>query len=250
MFDYILLEKYSKNISILFVEDDVSIRKETKDLLEEIFGIVDVCVDGESGIKQYMNFYKKNNKFYDIVLTDLIMPNINGIELIKMIYSQNRKQKVLVLSASSESEYLIELVNMGIKQFIPKPIEYNKFLEIIFDINKRLYLQTNQNQKEKEIYLEDKLYWNKESNVLVNNDVDVKLTKKELILISLLIKNLERLSTNEEILLKVWEGDYKKTPDISNLKNVISRLRKKVPSLIIENIYGLGYKIKPKNNKY
>ena len=61
MLDYALLEKYSKDISILFVEDDLSIRTEIKELLEEIFSIVYVAVDGKDGLEKYLDFYKKNS---------------------------------------------------------------------------------------------------------------------------------------------------------------------------------------------
>ena len=75
MLDYALLEKYSKDISILFVEDDLSIRTEIKELLEEIFSIVYVAVDGKDGLEKYLDFYKKNSVYFDLVLSDIQMPN-------------------------------------------------------------------------------------------------------------------------------------------------------------------------------
>ena len=79
MLDYALLEKYSKDISILFVEDDLSIRTEIKELLEEIFSIVYVAVDGKDGLEKYLDFYKKNSVYFDLVLSDIQMPNMDGI---------------------------------------------------------------------------------------------------------------------------------------------------------------------------
>ena len=97
MLDYALLEKYSKDISILFVEDDLSIRTEIKELLEEIFAIIHIAVDGKDGLEKYLDFYEKHNTYFDLVLSDIKMPNMDGIALIKAIYEKNTKQIVLVL---------------------------------------------------------------------------------------------------------------------------------------------------------
>ena len=68
------------------------------------------------------------------------------------------------------------------------------------------------------------------------------MTKKEFLLIELLIKVPEKIFINEEIISNIWNKEFD-NPDISNLKNLISRLRNKLPSLKIENIYGFGYKM-------
>jgi DNA-binding response OmpR family regulator len=243
MLDYVLLEKYSKDISILFVEDDFSIRTETKELLEEIFSIVHVAVDGKDGLDKYLDFYKEHNVYYDLVLSDIKMPNMDGIDLINAIYKENSKQIVLVLSAHNESEYLMKLVNMGIRQFILKPLDYNNFLDVIFKINKDIYFENNKEKTNDLIKLSSSLFWNKKNQELIDNNSVIKLTKKELILLSLLLKYPEKTHDNYEIISLMWEDDTNKSPDISNLKNIISRLRKKVPSLNIENIYSFGYKI-------
>jgi YesN/AraC family two-component response regulator len=130
MVDYISLEKYAKDVSILFVEDDKEISKEMELLLQEIFSKIKIAFDGKEALEQYKIFYEENNSYPDIIITDIQMPNMNGIELIKNIYKKNPTQKIIVLSAHNESEYLIELVNLGIYRFILKPMDYNNFLEV------------------------------------------------------------------------------------------------------------------------
>jgi DNA-binding response OmpR family regulator len=73
------------------------------------------------------------------------------------------------------------------------------------------------------------------------------LTKKELHLIELLLQVPEKTYTNEEIMFALWNDDFDTIPDIANLKNLISRLRKKLPNLNIENIYGFGYRLNIKS---
>jgi DNA-binding response OmpR family regulator len=172
------------------------------------------------------------------------MPNMNGIELIKNIYKKNPTQKIIVLSAHNESEYLIELVNLGIYRFILKPMDYNNFLEVVYKISKEIFIEKNNINKEKEIILKlnENLFWNNELKQLYLNKELFKLTKKEFLLVELLTKAPEKIYINEEIISYIW-NEENDIGDISNLKNLISRLRSKLPLLKIENIYGMGYKI-------
>lgn len=244
MIDYVSLEKYAKDVSVLFVEDDKGISKEMELLLSEIFSNIKVTFDGVEALEEYHNYYRLNGKYPDLILTDIQMPNMNGIELIKHIYKENPEQKVIVLSAHNESEYLMELVNLGIYRFILKPMDYDNFIEIIFKISKEIYKEKNRVSDEKDvnIKLAKDLIWNKELKQLYFNNELFKLTMKEFLLIELLIKTPEKIFVNEEIISKIWNKEFD-NPDISNLKNLISRLRNKLPSLKIENIYGFGYKI-------
>lgn len=245
MIDYISLEKYAKEISILFVEDDKGISKKMEILLYEIFSKIEVVFDGNEALEKYYNFYKANNEYPDLIITDIRMPNMDGIELIKHIYKENANQKIIVLSAHNESEYLIELVNLGIYRFILKPMDYNNFFEIIFKVSKEIYMEKYKVSDNKEIFikLNCDLIWNKELKQLYLNDKLLKLTKKEFLLIELLLGIPEKIFVNEEIISYIWKEEFNENPDISNLKNLISRLRSKIPALKIDNIYGFGYKI-------
>ncbi|MGM0518443.1 MAG: response regulator transcription factor [Campylobacterota bacterium] len=245
--DYVLLEEYAKDISVLFVEDDESIRKETTELLSDIFqkDIV-TAVDGKEGFEKYMDYYEKHGKYYDLVITDIKMPNLDGIELTKLIYKQNEDQSLIVLSAHNESEYLMELVNIGISQFILKPIDFDNFIDIIFKVSRHIHLNKYENRDTKTsstIMLASNLKWDTNIKQLIVDEEIIKLTKKESMLIDLLLRFPEKTHTNEEILIYLWSDETDKIPDISNLKNIISRLRKKIPQLDIENIYSFGYRI-------
>lgn len=245
MIDYISLEKYAKDISILFVEDDKGISKKMEILLYEIFSKIEVAFDGNEALEKYCNFYKTNNEYPDLIITDIRMPNMDGIELIKHIYKENTNQKIIVLSAHNESEYLMELVNLGIYRFILKPMDYNNFFEIIFKVSKEIYMKKYKVSDTKEIFikLNCDLIWNKELKQLYLNDKLLKLTKKEFLLVELLLRIPEKIYVNEEIISYIWKEEFNENPDISNLKNLISRLRNKIPALKIDNIYGFGYKI-------
>ena len=110
------------------------------------------------------------------------------------------------------------------------------------DMHRAIKFYENFFEKDVFIKLADDLTWNKEFKQLYFNDKLFKLTKKEFLLIELLIKVPEKIFINEEIISNIWNKEFD-NPDISNLKNLISRLRNKLPSLKIDNIYGFGYKM-------
>lgn len=244
MLDYVLLEKYSKDISVLLVEDEPKIRNEMLDLLNDIFNNVKSAKDGKDALNKYIEYYEQNNTYFDIVISDIKMPNMNGIELTKHIYKLNKNQALIILSAHNENTYLMELINLGIKQFILKPIDINNFIEVIYKISKEVFLKRNtSNTKENnQIILNDELYWDKHLSQLIYKEEIIKLTKKEFLLITLLLCVPEKTFTNEEILNHVWSEDDA-VVNINNLKNLISRLKRKISILNIENIYSFGYRL-------
>jgi len=246
MFDYVLFEKYTKNISVLFIEDNKIVRKEILSLLDELFFRVDYSIDGLNGIEKYSDYYTKNNSYYDLVITDIKIPKLDGIELTKMVFDKNKEQKLIVLSAHSDSKYLMELVNIGISQFIKKPIEINNFLNVVFKICEDIFYTKNIKRtvlNSKIIHLSLETTWDKEYKTIKRNDLNVKLSKKELLFIDLLLSNSERTYTSTELISYIWKDEVYHSPDVKNLNNILSRLRKKLPEVKIENIYGLGYRI-------
>ncbi len=237
------LYKLSKDLKVLYVEDDESFQKETCEVLDYFFDTVDLACDGQEAFDKYILFEKENSKYYDIVFTDISMPNMDGIELTKAIYEQNIEQAIVIISAHDESHYLLELVNIGIEQFLQKPIVYDKILEVIYNTSKKIVKSLEDELVEEDttiIKLAENSFWNKETLVLKTENQEVKLTKKETLLMQLFIKNSSKISTDEEIFSILWD-DKVHLASVETLTPIISRFRKKLP-LQIENVYGLGYR--------
>ena len=121
------------SLNILYVEDDTEIREQVEGLLKRIFSNVDAANNGEDAFVMY------KEKKYDIVLTDLAMPKLDGVELTKMIMKDNPSQEVMIISAHRDVEQLVQLIDLGVSGFILKPINIQKFIQKIHTKVKEIY---------------------------------------------------------------------------------------------------------------
>ena len=112
-----------KGLKVLYVEDNPEARKQTYALLDNFFAYIDVAVDGNDGLEKYNQFYKLNNQYYDLVITDINMPNMDGLDMCKYIFIINPKQHVLTISAHNDTDKLEKLIDLGVSQYMQKPIE-------------------------------------------------------------------------------------------------------------------------------
>jgi len=124
-------ECYSLNL--LYVEDDIELCDNTYNILKPFFKSVSIANNGEDGL----NIYK--NGLFDIVLTDILMPKMDGREMSRIIRSINSRQVIIIMSAHEDSEYFLELIDIGIHKFIPKPPSlthlFRAITEAAIDIN-------------------------------------------------------------------------------------------------------------------
>jgi len=143
----------SNNLKVLYVEDNEIVLKSTIYILEEFFDYIDTAENGRVAIEKYEAFYKEHHDYYDIVITDINMPEMNGIDMSKAIYSLNDEQNIIVISAHNETHYLIELINIGVSNFILKPININHLQQVISRVsdvilNKKQVVTHNKEMKE------------------------------------------------------------------------------------------------------
>jgi DNA-binding response OmpR family regulator len=126
------VQKFTKELKILYVEDDIGIRESTTELFKQFFSHVDVAEDGQQGLSAYNSYYEKEKTFYDFVITDINMPHMNGIEMIKEINKRNMKQTIIITSAHDDATYLIPLIELGVDSFILKPFKMESLLNVFF----------------------------------------------------------------------------------------------------------------------
>ena len=124
------LKKYTQNLTVLYVEDNPHLLKQVSIFLKKLFKNVYVATDGIDGIKSYRE-YKQ-----DIIMTDLTMPNMNGYEMIKALKKIENQLKIIIISAHSDTDNLLEALHIGVCDFIPKPIDNELFQNVLFKVAK------------------------------------------------------------------------------------------------------------------
>jgi len=129
-----LLKDQANDLSVLYVEDEKELRESVTAFLNNFFSVVEEAVDGLDGLTKYKAFKDKTDSYFDIVIADVNMPNMNGIELCKNIRSINKEQVIIIMSAHNDSTNLLSLVNINIDYFILKPIVYETFINILFKV--------------------------------------------------------------------------------------------------------------------
>jgi len=122
----------AKNFTVLYVEDDEILRKSFLDYLNKFFKMVDFAIDGEEG------FHKYQQGQYDLVITDISMPKLNGIDMAKKIKNLNSNQEIVIASAFSDFEILSEAIKLGIDGYLLKPINYAQMSEILYKVVHKL----------------------------------------------------------------------------------------------------------------
>ena len=119
------LSELAAGLTVLYVEDDEFLQEETAELLSNFFAKVTRASDGKEGLARF------REQACDLVITDINMPNLNGLDMLREILAQNPNQMAMVISAHDETPYLMEMLRLGIRHYISKPLVLQSFLEVL-----------------------------------------------------------------------------------------------------------------------
>lgn len=132
------LLEYTQSLNILYVEDNIEIAHNGKDILSHYFNSVDIAYDGEDGSQKYLNSLKQHHTSYDIVITDINMPKLNGVELSRLILRTRPEQAIVIMSGQEDSAYLMECINMGVSGFLSKPLDFKQLHMLLSRISQAI----------------------------------------------------------------------------------------------------------------
>ena len=127
-----LILENSKNLNILYVEDDEPLRVSAARLFLNYFNTVDIAVDGKDGYEKYLSYSDKTGEYYDIIISDINMPNMNGLEMCKKIKDINFDQSIIIITAFDESSYLHSAIELSVDGFLAKPIKIEQLKSILY----------------------------------------------------------------------------------------------------------------------
>lgn len=219
---------------ILIVEDEESLAELVANRLKKEKYTVDIALDGEEGL------YNALEDLYDLIILDIMLPNVNGIEILKEIKKNNIKAKVIMLTAKSELEDKLLGFNEGANDYIPKPFHID---EVVARVNAQLRIEKVKNNN---LEFGDLILDLKTSDIINKNNNDkINIINKEFQLLEYFMNNPNQVLSKEMIYDKVWglEND-----SISNnLEAYLSFIRKKLKminsNVQIKALRNLGYKM-------
>ena len=217
------------DLHILYIEDELT----TRELLTDTLKILCKKVTSVETAEEALVIYK--NDMPDIIISDVDLPGISGIEFVKEIRKNNKIIPIILLTAHSEVNYLMDAVKLHLIDYIIKPVDVKK-LTITLKESARQILD---NGKFSIKFISGALY-NIDNKTILYNSKEYLLTHHENLLLELLLKNRNKNTTTVEIFDNVWEYDEGTE---SALKSLLNKLRKKIGKESIINISGIGYRI-------
>lgn len=218
------------NLNILYVEDEESIINTYSYFLEESCKELLIARDGEEAYSIY-----QNNKIH-LIIMDLLIPKISGIELAKKIRAEDDTTPMIALTAHSDREILLDIVDLNFSSYLIKPVLRSDLRNALEKISKKL-------EGGRSLILPYDCSWDAKSKTLFWNEETVFLTRRELKLFELLVEKNGTPCSDDEIFFYVWGNDFDKIITNSSIRTLVKNLRKKIPTELIKNQYGVGYKI-------
>ncbi len=132
--------KYTSQLTLLYVEDNVETLKASLVVFEEFFDTIVLAENGEDGLEKF-----KNNEI-DLIITDINMPILNGLDMIEQIYKINSSIPTIVISAHNESSFFVKSIKLGIDGYLLKPIDIKQFISTLDKVTKNLQLKKDAEQ--------------------------------------------------------------------------------------------------------
>ena len=226
-------------MKILLVEDDIEIRTMLKNfLITENFEVI-TALDGESACEK---FFSDN---FSLVLLDLMIPKMNGIEVMSKIREHNTVPIIIISAKDTDSDKTLGL-GLGADDYITKPFSVTEVLARIKANIRRSTQYAMGTSMEQPVITQGVLSMNLNDYSVKKNGKEIELTAKEFEILKLLLQNPKKVYTKEQIYSLVWNDAYLGDENAVNVH--ISRLRTKIednprdPQYII-TVWGIGYKL-------
>jgi two-component system copper resistance phosphate regulon response regulator CusR len=223
-------------MKILVVEDEQKVAAFLKDGLEEQGYDIDVAYDGYTGEKLALS------RNYQLILMDVIIPMLNGIELCKKIKSYKPNTPILMLTALGTTDDKVTGFDSGADDYLVKPFEFKELTARIKALTKRSQIKDQPNYAPSILRVGD-LELNLDKKVAIRESREISLTAKEFALLEYLMKNRDRVVSRNDIAEHVWDINFDTGTNVVEV--YMNILRKKVDkdyaSKLIHTRIGLGY---------
>lgn len=212
-------------IKILLADDEKDLSKAIGTILTYSNYDVDIVSNGKEALD------KVNNKIYDLIILDIMMPVMDGIQALKEIRKNNIKIPVILLTAKSQVDDKVEGLDSGANDYLTKPFDKKELLA-------RIRALTRIKEENEEKYEIGNIIFDKETSALSSKKASLHLNNKECEIMEFLVKNQERNISKKELKKRIW---MKENNDDNIVTMYISYLQEKFSAL------GANIKINDKN---
>jgi len=217
-----------KTKTILYIEDEDNIRDTLTSTLKLMCKEIFPSPDAKTAFKIF------EHSKPDIILTDVSLGEMNGLDFIKKIRENNTKIPIIVLSAHTDTKFLLEASKLKLVEYLTKPITFQELQNVLILAIKELPQERNSF-----FYFNDTLKYDTSHKILYENGVTKKLSSSEATLLSFFIENKQRTIHTQEIKNHIWDDSYYATD--TALKSLLHKLRTKIGKNYIKNVSGIGY---------
>ena len=221
-------KKVLKGLKVLLVEDEDKLASLLKNAIGDSFCSFSMAKDGQEGLEKFLSISP------DIIITDIMMPRLTGLEMAREIRKVDSEIPIIILSAFSESDKFLDAIDIGVVKYFIKPFDPEELLDYIGVVGEKLGSRL--------IPLRDSFSFNLSTNNLYKNSRYVSLSKNEKKFLGLLLENIEdnNIIDEERIKNSLWENEVVSS---ERLRTFIRRLRTKTSKDLVLNIKGQGYRI-------
>jgi len=225
---------------VLLVEDEVDAREILSFYLNTIFENVVVAVDGQEALEIFEENFN-NNRYFDLVVTDIKMPRLDGMDMIEKMLALVENQKFIIVSAYKDEEKLLKSINFRVLGYFVKPINVDNMMEILKKAKAEVLKEKEENSSKKLLKINKNYRYSLEQKLLYCDLALVKLSKKEAQLLDILIRNIGKIVTIKECKIALWNDENKSD---TTFRTVMKRLKDKVAlNDFILSLKGQGYTI-------
>ena len=222
-----ILDKLS-SYRALYVEDEAGIAKNIGEILEGLFAQVYVGENGLDGLR----LYKAHKP--DLIITDIVMPKLNGLDMIKKIRLQDKQTSIIIVSAHTDLPSMLQAVELGLLKYIVKPITQTKLIDAL------CHFMQSQQPRSGEYYLAPNWVYKQSLSLVAFGETTHLLTRKENLFLKALLEE-KRILEYAEIDYIIDNQDAFMSQNA--LRLFIKNIRKKLPPNAIENVQAIGYKL-------
>ena len=221
---------------VLIIEDEYNLADVISESLKKEKYQVDIRTDGEDG------YYDALTGIYDLIILDVMLPHMNGFDILKGLREENIDSKIIMLTARGELSDKLHGFSNGANDYLAKPFHIE---ELLARVNAQLKNQTSIEKKDILEYGDLSLDINKSTVSCLTNNQKIELVCKEFQLLEYFMKNNEQILSREQIYDKVWGMENE--IESNNLEAYLSFIRKKLKAIDsktnIKSCRGLGYKM-------